>query len=128
MAKKFFFKGKELDELKRMPLDEFILLANSHARRSLKRMGMQIKKFLEKMRKAKSKGKPMKTHFRQMVVIPEMVGMHFKVHAGNSWADVVATQEMVGRRLGEFAHTCKLVKHSGPGIGATRGSKAVELK
>ncbi|MCX6767491.1 MAG: ribosomal protein S19 family protein [Candidatus Micrarchaeota archaeon] len=111
-----------------MPLDQFILLVGTHSRRALKRMGLQFKKFLEKMRKNGAKGKMMKTHFRQMVVIPEMVGMHFQVHNGNKWVDVKPTPEMLGRRLGEFSHTCKLVKQSGPGIGATRGSKSVELK
>jgi len=128
MAKKFFYRGKEIDELKRMPLDQFVILMNSHARRSFKRMGIQFRTFLEKMRKAKAKGKTMKTHFRQMMILPEMVGMHFKVYNGKEWADLVPTPEMLGRRLGEFSHTCKLVKHSGPGIGATRGSKSVELK
>ncbi len=128
MVKKFFFRGKEFEELKKMPLDQFILLVGARTRRTLKRMGLQVKKFLEKMRKAKAKGKAMKTHFRQMVIIPEMVGMQFKVHNGNSWVDFTPSPEALGRRLGEFAHTTKLVKHSGPGIGATRGSKAVELK
>ena len=128
MAKKFFYRGKEIEELKRMPLDQFMGLTTSHARRSFKRMGIQFKKFLEKMRKAKAKNKPMKTHFRQMFIIPEMVGMHFKVYNGKEWADCLPTVNMLGRRLGEFSHTCKLVKHSGPGIGATRGSKSVELK
>lgn len=128
MAKKFFYRGKEIDELRRMPTDQFMLLVNSHARRSFQRMGIQFKKFMEKMRKAKAKNKVMRTHFRQMVVLPEMVGMHFKIYNGKDWADCVPTVDMLGRRLGEFSHTCKLVKHSGPGIGATRGSKSVELK
>ena len=63
-----------------------------------------------------------------MPILPEMVGMRFKVHNGREYIDVVVIQEMLGRRLGEYSHTTKLVKHSGPGIGATRGSKSVELK
>lgn len=128
MARKFSYKGKSIEELKQMTLEEFIKLVPSHCRRTLKRMGLQVRKFLEKFRHAKAKNQPFKTHFRQMVVIPEMVGFHVLVHNGNSFKDLLVTQEMLGKRLGEFSITTKLVKHSGPGIGATRGSKTVELK
>ena len=78
--------------------------------------------------KAKEKGKVMKTHYRQMVILPEMLGARIQVHDGKQYVEVAVVPEMMGRRLGEFAITTKMVKHSGPGIGATRGSKAVELK
>ena len=69
MAKKFLYRGKEVDELQRMPLDEFIKLIPSKPRRTLKRMGHQIKKFLEKFReyKKKNKTKPFRTHSREML-------------------------------------------------------------
>ncbi len=117
-----------MEEIKALPLDEFIKLAPSKARRTLKRMGMQIRQFLEKFREDKKNGKPTKTHHRQMVVLPEMLDSHILVHKGNSYVDLLITPQMLGHRLGEFAITTKLVKHSGPGIGATRGSKSVELK
>jgi small subunit ribosomal protein S19 len=41
---------------------------------------------------------------------------------------VLIREEMVGRRLGEFSHTTGRVLHSGPGVGATRGSKFIPLK
>lgn len=128
MARKFAYKGKSIEELKQLSMEEFIKIIPSHARRTLKRMGLQVRKFIEKFRKAKAKNKPMKTHFRQMVVLPEMVGFHVLVHNGNSFKDLLVSPEMVGKKLGELSITTKLVKHSGPGIGATRGSKSVELK
>lgn len=128
MARKFFYRGKSLDEIKSMTLEDFIKLVPSHARRALKRMGLQVRKFLEKFREDKRKDKPFKTHFRSMVVVPELLDSHVLVYNGNSYVDVLIAPEMLGHRLGEFAHTTKLVKHSGPGIGATRGSKTVELK
>lgn len=128
MARKFSYKGKSIEEIKQLTLEEFTKLVPAHARRTLKRMGLQVRKFLEKFRKHKAKNKPMKTHYRQMVVLPEMVGFHVLVHNGNSYKDLLVSQEMLGKKLGEFAITTKLVKHSGPGIGATRGSKTVELK
>ena len=76
----------------------------------------------------KKRTKPMKTHLREMIVLPEMVGRKFQVYNGNSFVDVNVVPEMIGHRLGELSITVKLVKHSGPGIGATRGSKSVELK
>lgn len=127
MVRKFSYRGKTLEELKAMTFDDFVAILPSKARRTLKRLGVQIKKFLEKFRK-KSPSKPFKTHFRQMVVIPEMIGRRFQVHAGKNYVEVLVNERMLGFRLGEFAHTIRQVKHSGPGIGATRGSKAVELK
>ncbi|MGC8851412.1 MAG: 30S ribosomal protein S19 [Candidatus Micrarchaeia archaeon] len=128
MAKKFAFKGLELEQLKKLSLEEFTKIAPAHARRTLKRMSPPLKKFLEKMRRAKAKNKPMKTHYRNAPVIPEMIGMHFKVYNGKEWVDVTIKPEMLGHKLGEFSIPIKLVKHHGPGIGATRGSKSVELK
>lgn len=128
MARKFSFKGKSVEELKAMPLEEFIKIIPSKVRRTMRRMGLQIKSTLKKFREAKKKGKPMRTHNRQMVVLPEMLDSHIFVHDGKNFVDLLIVPQMLGRRLGEYAITTKLVKHSGPGIGATRGSKSVELK
>ncbi len=113
-----------------MTLEEFSKLVPTKSRRLLKRMNRPVKKFLEKFRKHKASGKqkPLRTHFREMVVLPEMVGSRIQVHSGNAFTDVNVVPEMLGRKLGEYAITVKLVRHSGPGIGATRGSKSVELK
>ncbi len=128
MARKFSFRGKTIDEVRGLTLDEFIKLVPSHARRTLKRMGTQVRKCLEKFREDKKKGKAFKTHFREMVIVPEMLDSHILIYNGHSFVDLLIVPEMLGRKLGEYAHTTKLVKHSGPGIGATRGSKTVELK
>ncbi len=130
MVKKFVYKGFELEQLQKMTIEEFAKLVPSKSRRLLKRMNAQVKKFLEKFRKHKASGKqkPMRTHFREMVVLPEMVGSRIQVHSGNAFTDVNIVPEMLGHKLGEYAITVKPVKHSGPGIGATRGSKSVELK
>ncbi len=117
-----------------MPFDDFVKLIPSKQRRTLKRMGYQVRKFLEKFRKAKSKenagkqAKPLRTHFREMVVLPEMVGSRIQVYDGKTFIDLNMMPEMLGHRLGEYSITTKMVKHGGPGIGATRGSTAVDLK
>ena len=129
MAKKFSYKGKSLEELQALSLEEFAKIAPSKARRTLNRSSRQITKFLEKFRKkARNPQKPLRTHFREMVVLPEMVGSRIQVYNGNLFVDVNVSQEMLSHRLGEYAITIKQVRHSGPGIGATRGSKSVELK
>ena len=134
MAKKFSFYGKTLEELQALPLDEFIKLIPSKQRRTLKRMNYQIRKFLEKFRKHKSNekqgkaAKPLRTHIREMVVLPEMVGSRIQVYDGKTFVDLNVIPEMLGHRLGEYSITTKMVKHGGPGIGATRGSTAVDLK
>ncbi len=128
MARKITWKGFEIDRLKAMPLEEFIKLTTSKERRTLKRMSLKFKKFIEKFRKAKLKKKIVKTHLREMVIIPEMLETKIAVHNGKTFQEIFITPKMLGHRLGEFAITTKLVKHSAAGVGATRGSKAIELK
>lgn len=128
VARKFMYRGFDLEQLKVMSVEDYVKIIPSHQRRTLRRMSSQVKKFIKHFRDNVKKGKVTKTHFRNMPVLPEMVGQTIKVHAGNAFLDVAIAPEMLGHRLGEFAITTKLVKHSGPGVGATRGSKAVELK
>ncbi|MEM5872265.1 MAG: 30S ribosomal protein S19 [Candidatus Aenigmatarchaeota archaeon] len=126
MAKVFTFRGKTLEELQKMSLEEFAKLLPSRQRRRLLRgFSEKEKKFLEKLRKS---DKPVKTHLRDFIIIPEMVGKKVLVHNGNSWVGVDIKQEMLGHRLGEFALTRKRVIHSAPGVGATKSSKFLPLK
>ena len=134
MAKVFTYRGYSLEELKKMSINEFAKLLTARERRSLRRgLTERQKKLLEEIRKNPEKFH--KTHERDMVILPEMVGAKIGVHAGGAkkgeagkWVSIVITPQMIGHRLGEFAMTCKRVKHSAPGIGATRGSKHVALK
>ncbi len=125
-SRKQVYRGKTLEELQALSLEEFTKLVPSHQRRTLKRLSVKIKRFLEALKKKRSK--PVKTHVREMVILPQMIGLEFLVYNGKEWVKVVPAINMLGQRLGDFSITTKLVKHSGPGIGATRGSKAVELK
>lgn len=63
-----------------------------------------------------------------MVITPQMIGRKIGIHNGKEYLSVDITLEMIGHRLGEFALTRKHVKHSGPGVGATKSSKFVSLK
>ncbi|MEM4366528.1 MAG: ribosomal protein S19 family protein [Candidatus Anstonellales archaeon] len=127
------FRGKTEEEIKNISIDEFLNMVSAGARRNLKRMNLNFryKKLVDKVRKLKSKGgikKPIKTHLRDAVIIPEWLGIKFLVHNGKDWKPVEITMNKLGRRLGDFSHTTGKVIHSGPGVGATRGSKFVPLK
>lgn len=110
-----------------MSIDEFARLAKSRTRRALKRgFTEQQKKLLERIRKKPQKFH--KTHQRDMVILPEMVGAKLGVHAGKEWVTIEIKPEMISQRLGDFALTRQRVKHSAPGIGASRSSKHISVK
>ncbi len=134
MAKQFLFKGYNEDELKRMSLGEFIKLIPSRQRRSINRgIPPKHKKLLEKIRSLKldiEKGKDIvvRTHLRDMIIYPEMIGVKMGIHNGKEFQVIQVVPEMVGHYLGEFALSRKKVSHSSPGIGATRSSMYVPLR
>ena len=131
------YKGKKEEELKKMSLEEFSMLCKARARRAIKRAlsgkNMKFQKLIEKVRKLKEKNhaklkKGIKTHVRDAVILPEWLGLMFLVHNGKEWKPVKITLEKLGHRLGEYSHTTTFTKHSGPGVGATRGSKFISVK
>ena len=131
MAKKFQFRGVDGEQLKNVDMNTFIDMVDSRMRRTLKRgFTFQQKKLLREIKKFKERGdtKPIKTHCRNMPIIPEMVGVSFMVYTGKEFMIVNVNEEMLGHYLGEFAPTRKRIQHSAPGVGATRSSKFVPLK
>ncbi len=131
MAKAYTYKGKTIEEMKQMQLVELAKLLPARQRRSLTRGFTDVqKKFLAKV-EAYTTGKrkkPVKTHCRDMVIIPAMVGSLLQVHNGKEFQTLTVNEEMVGHYLGEFVQTRRPVKHSGPGVGATRSTKHVSVK
>lgn len=131
MVKEFTYRGYPIDQLQKMSMDRFIQLLPSRQRRSLLRgLTEQQRILLEKIRKAKRspENKPIKTHCRDMIILPEMVGLTIMVYNGKEFIPIKIRPEMVGHYLGEFAITCKRVVHGTPGIGASRSSMYVPLK
>ena len=123
---KFIFRGKSLEELQKMSLDEFSELLTSRKRRSLKRgIKYEAKKLLKKLEEGKSF---VKTHRRDIIILPQMVNKKIGIYNGKEFVAVEITPEMIGHYLGEFAMSRKETKHSSPGMGATRSSKFVPLK
>ncbi|MCJ7573836.1 30S ribosomal protein S19 [Candidatus Bathyarchaeota archaeon] len=127
MPKNFQYRGRTVEELKAMSMDEFIALLPSRMRRSLQRgLTNEQRIILERLRQ--NDEKPIRTHSRDMVVLPEMIGKSLFVHSGNEFVEVRVNEKMVGHYLGEFVITNKPVRHGKPGIGASRSSMYIPLK
>ena len=126
VKKEFTYRGKTLEDLKTLSLNEIAALLPARQRRSLKRgLTDQQTILLKKMRKNKSN---IETHCRDAIILPEMVGKTIKVYSGKEFIPVIIIEEMIGHYLGEFILTIKKVAHSAPGIGATRSSAALSVK
>ena len=126
MVQEFIFMGRKAEEIKSLTLKEFMKMIPSRQRRTLSRgFKEKHKKFLERLRKS---SKPVKTHLRDMIVLPEMIGRSISIHNGREYVQINIVPEMVGHYLGEFALTRKNVSHSAPGIGATKSSAAVSVR
>ncbi len=121
MAKKeFSYRGKSLHELEKMSVSELADLFTSDIRRKIKRgFTEQEQTFLRKLLKS-GRGK---THCRDMIILPNMVGKNVQLHNGKSFEDIAITDEMIGHYLGEFSHTRKVVKHGSAGVGVTKQVK-----
>jgi len=132
MPREFTYRGYTIEQLQSMSMDEFIHLLPSRQRRALLRgLTYDQRKLLKDIRefvKGNGKKKIIKTHARDMIILPEMVGLTIHVHNGKEFVPVEITPEMIGHYLGEFAITNKPVKHGSPGIGASRSSMYVPLK
>jgi small subunit ribosomal protein S19 len=128
------YRGVKLEELAKMSMDELIELLPTRRRRTLKRgLPPRQKKLLAKMRAARKsirKGKDVvvKTHCRDMVILPEMVDITVAVHNGKEFVRFKIIPQMIGHVLGEMSVTTRQVKHGNPGIGATKSSQYVPLK
>ena len=134
MPKEFSYRGHSLNSLTGMSMDEFINILPSRQRRSLQRgLTPEQRILLEKLREAKEAQKEgkefsLKTHVRDLIILPEMVGAKIGIHNGKEFVAVDIKPEMIGHYLGEFAITNKPVRHGTPGIGASRSSMYVPLK
>uniref|UniRef100_A0A2N9HII2 40S ribosomal protein S15 n=1 Tax=Fagus sylvatica TaxID=28930 RepID=A0A2N9HII2_FAGSY len=151
--KKFSFRGVDLDALLDMSTDELVKLFHARARRrfqrGLKRKPMalikKLRKALDKIRAqvaefcennnvekreapAGEKPEPVRTHLRNMIIVPEMIGSIIGVYNGKTFNQVEIKPEMIGHYLAEFSISYKPVKHGRPGIGATHSSRFIPLK
>ncbi len=131
MVKKFEFRGMSLSELEQLPLEKLFEMFPARQRRSLTRGITDGKRKLIEEIKAAKAGKnknPIKTHLRDLIVLPYMVGVTVNVFSGKEFQPVNIIPEMISRYLGEYVITNKRVTHGAPGVGASRSSLYVPLK
>jgi len=123
-AKEKKYRGNSLEYLQGLSIRECAKFMPSRSRRTILRNFNNIEKFVKNCDDKIKRKKKIKTHLRDMIVVPRIVGMNIAVHNGKIFQDIPIVIEMIGHRLGEFAMTTQRVKHSAAGIGATKGSRA----
>ena len=128
MKREQLFRGKSIEEIKNMNLREFSNLVDARARRSILRKSEIIENFIRRIEKKNNVKKQIKTHLRDIIIVPKFLDFTINVHNGKEFVPVTIKPNMLGHRLGEFAMTRGQVKHSAPGIGATRSSAAKSVK
>merc|ERR1711977_76321 len=133
--RKYSYRGVELDALLDLSTEQFMELVHARARRrfqrGLKKRPMALIKKLRKAKKEAPAGeKPgvVKTHLRNMIVVPEMIGSQVGIYNGKVFNNVEIKPEMVGSYLGEYSISYKPVRHGRPGIGASNSSRFIPLK
>jgi len=127
-SKQKLFKGKEIEELKKLDTREFAKFLKSRPRRAIMRNFNIIERFVKRCEEKIQKGKQIKTHERDIIIMPALVGMTISVHNGKEFFPIKIIEEMLGHRLGEFSLTRKKVQHGTPGIGATKSSSSLSVK
>ena len=135
MVKKFDYRGIPLEDLERMSLDQQLKLFNSRQRRTLRRymshgISDDRRKLIEdiKVVKANKEDTSIRTHLRDLIILPYHVGITLEVYSGKEFVPVKLTTEMIGHYVGEYVITNKRVTHGSPGVGASRSSLYVPLK
>lgn len=125
--KEFTFRGFTIQELQKMSVEEVLPLLTARARRSYTRgLNPEEQVFVDRLLRG---DKPvLKTHRREIIILPNFVGRKVSVYNGKEYREIEIKPEMIGHYLGEFSLTRGSVKHSGPGVGATRSSKFMPLK
>jgi len=127
-SKDKFYRGKNVEELKRIDTREFAKLVKARPRRAIMRNFDVIESFLSKCEKKSLKNRPIKTHNRALVIVPKMIGKSIGIYNGKEYIKVIITEEMLGHRFGEFSLTRRPTKHGAAGVGATKSSASKSVK
>ncbi len=121
--KQYMYRGKSVEELKELEVREFAKYLPSRQKRTVLRNFQVIEEFVKRAKTKLEKGKKIKTHSRDIIIVPQMIGMAIQVHNGKTFIPIQIEPEMLGHRLGEMSGTRSKVAHSKAGVGATKGSK-----
>ncbi|MCE5298261.1 MAG: 30S ribosomal protein S19 [Methanoregulaceae archaeon] len=122
----FTYHGFRLEELRQMGMAELLPLMPARVRRKVSRGLTRGEEHL--LSRFKSGDARIRTHLRDMVIMPDMIGKEVEIYNGKEFMKVEIQPEAVFHYLGEFALTRRKVTHGSAGIGATRSSKYVPLK
>ena len=130
MVKKFTYRGLTNEELDGLSMENILKLFPARVRRSLTRGIDENKRKLVEEIKASKTGKniTIRTHYRDLIILPYMVGVTLSIFSGKEFVPVTITSEMIGHYLGEYVITNKRVSHGAPGVGSSRSSLYVPLK
>ena len=126
--KEFLYRGLTMEELLAMSFDEVLELLPSRSRRTyLRGLNYEQQLCFDNIVAAQP-GEVVRTHRRDLPIIPQFVGKTVSVYNGKEFKEFEIKPEMIGCFIGEFVLTRKAPQHSGPGVGATRSSKFMPLK
>jgi small subunit ribosomal protein S19 len=84
MAKKeYTYRGMTVEQLQKLSIKELAEILPSRVRRKIQKRGFteQEKTLLRNLEKSNT----VKTHCRDMIVLPSMVGKTIKIHKGNDF-------------------------------------------
>ena len=126
--KEFTYKGMSIEKLKKLDVREFAKYVKSRQRRTVLRQFQKVEDFINRAREKQKKDKKIRTHQRDLVVVPQMIGMKISVYNGKTFVPMEVTGEMLGHKFGEFAPTRGRVKHSSAGVGGTKGTRSKSKK
>ena len=126
--KQFTYRGKTIDQLKKFDVREFAKYLSSRQRRTVLRQFQKIEKFISRSKEKIRRNKRVKTHQRDLVIVPEMIGMKIQIYNGKTFIPTEVVEEMLGHKFGEFAPTRTRVKHGKSGVGATKATKGKAKK
>ncbi len=130
MVKKFTYRGLTNEELDGLSLESMLKLFPARVRRSLTRgISENKRKLVDQIKTSKTeKNITIRTHYRDLIILPSMIGTTVNVFSGKEFVPVTIITEMVGHYLGEYVITNKRVSHGAPGVGSSRSSLYVPLK
>ena len=127
-SKELFYRGKSIESLKALDVRECAKYLPARSRRSVLRNFQTIENFVKRCENIQAKKKKIRTHLRDIVIVPKMVGMTIGIYSGKIFNDVTISHNMIGHRLGEFSLTRQKVSHGAPGIGSTKSSAGAQKK
>jgi small subunit ribosomal protein S15e len=134
--RRYFYRGIEVHKLLDLSHGDLMQLMHARARRRFARGNVPMH-FIQRLRKAKKSVDPadpmskpdiVKTHLRNMLIVPEMVAAQVGVYNGLGYSLVEIKPHMIGHYLGEFSITYKPCRHGKAGLGASMATRFIPVK